>query len=207
MDEKSNRKTKVLAVSDIHGDVEMVKRLAKKAEEENVDLIILAGDLIGEEREIENLLVPFADTGKKVFLLHGNHEDEIIIDLLAGSHSNMENLHGRGFLENGVGIFGVGGVNVGVTSVAEKGFGELIGRAHMDLGDIKKKILVTHMHPSGTKSEFSGFEGSREIMDAIEKYNPDFAIFGHIHEWAGTEEKIGKTKLINVAMVERIFEV
>ena len=43
--EKPRKKIKILAVGDIHGDVGLVKKLAKKARDENVDLVILAGDL------------------------------------------------------------------------------------------------------------------------------------------------------------------
>jgi len=42
---KSKQKTKILAVGDIHGDSKLIKKLAEKAKEENVDLVILAGDL------------------------------------------------------------------------------------------------------------------------------------------------------------------
>jgi Icc-related predicted phosphoesterase len=62
------------------------------------------------------------------------------------------------------------------------------------------------MHPAGTKSEFSGISGSKGITKAIKEFSPDIAIFGHIHEAGGLIEKIGKTKLINVARTPTIFE-
>ena len=67
--------------------------------------------------------------------------------------------------------------------------------------------MITHIHPKGSKSEFSGFEGSKAVRKAIEKFQPDIAIFSHIHEAAGVEEKIGKTKVINVSRKEKIFEI
>ena len=36
------KKTKILAIGDIHGDQGLVKKLAETAEKENVDFIILA---------------------------------------------------------------------------------------------------------------------------------------------------------------------
>lgn len=54
------RKTKILAIGDIHGDVDLVKKLAKKAKDENVDLVILAGDLTLAEISTKNLIGPFA---------------------------------------------------------------------------------------------------------------------------------------------------
>ena len=67
--------------------------------------------------------------------------------------------------------------------------------------------MVTHMHPHNTKSEFSGWEGSKSVRRAIEKFKPDVAIFGHIHEASGTEDQIGKTRAINVSRKGKIFEV
>ena len=49
------KKTKILAIGDIHGDTGLVKKLAAKAKEENVDVIILAGDLTMAEQSIKNL--------------------------------------------------------------------------------------------------------------------------------------------------------
>ncbi|GAG10313.1 unnamed protein product, partial [marine sediment metagenome] len=68
-------------------------------------------------------------------------------------------------------------------------------------------FMVTHMHPKGSKAEFSGFEGSRGIKKAIKEFKPDIAICSHIHEAAGIEEKIGKTKVINVSRKAKVFEV
>ena len=72
---------------------------------------------------------------------------------------------------------------------------------------LDKKIMVTHIHPFGTKSEFSGFKGSKAVRKAIEKFQPDVAICAHIHEAAGMEDKIGKTRVINVSRKGKIFEV
>ena len=67
--------------------------------------------------------------------------------------------------------------------------------------------MVTHMHPKGSKAEFSGFEGSRAIKKAIDEFHPDILISAHIHEASGIEEKIGKTKVINVSRKAKIFEI
>ena len=84
---------------------------------------------------------------------------------------------------------------------------ETLEKAHSDLKGIEKKIMITHMHPSGSKSEFSGFPGSSSITKAIKKFQPDILIHGHIHEAAGVEEIIGKTRVINVGKNGRIIEI
>lgn len=201
------KKTKILAIGDIHGDTGLVKRLAEKAVKENVDLIILAGDLTLADMSTKNLIGPFIKSKKKVFLVHGNHEGLATADFLSEMYPDTKNLHGYSAVVNDVGIFGAGGADLGIDPMTERTFKKVIGKAHSQIKDSSKKILVTHMHPKGSKSEFSGFSGSKSIRDAIEKYQPDFAIFSHIHEAAGMEDKMGKTRVINVSRKEKIFEI
>jgi len=201
------KKTKILAIGDIHGDTGLVKRLAKKAKEENVDLVILAGDLTFAEQSIKNIVGPFVKAKKQVLLIPGNHEGIATVEFLSEMYPNTKNIHGYSMVLNDVGVFGAGGADFGVDPMNEKKFKEVIGKAHSAIKNLHKKILVTHMHPKGSKAEFSGFKGSKSIKDAIEKYKPNFAIFSHIHEAGGIEEKIGKTKVINVSRKEKIFEI
>ena len=67
----SSRKIKILAASDLHGDSRLTKRLALRAEKENVDLVVLCGDLTGF-KESKELIKPFKDKNQKVLLLPGN---------------------------------------------------------------------------------------------------------------------------------------
>ncbi len=201
------KKTKILAVGDIHGDTGLVKKLADKAVKENVDLVILAGDLTFLDGSTKNLIKPFAKAKKQVLLLHGNHEGIETINFLSEMYSGTKNLHGYSTIINDVGIFGAGGADFGIDPMDEKSFKEFIGKSHDKIKNLNKKILVTHMHPRGTKAEFSGFKGSKSIRKAIEKYQPDIAIFSHIHEAGGIEEKIGKTRIINVSRHPKIIDI
>ena len=63
------------------------------------------------------------------------------------------------------------------------------------------------MHPSPSKSEFSGFPGSKSITKAIKKFKPALLLHGHIHEAGGIEEKIGSTRVINVGRKGKIIEI
>ena len=58
------KKLKILAAGDIHGDSRLANQLAERAEKENVDLVILAGDLTSQI-ETKNLLKPFREKKKK----------------------------------------------------------------------------------------------------------------------------------------------
>ena len=67
--------------------------------------------------------------------------------------------------------------------------------------------MVSHVHAAGTKSEFSGIPGSQALRKAIKEFQPDLFISGHIHEAEGFQEKIGKTRVINVGKKGKIIEI
>lgn len=195
-------KLKILAAGDIHGDNKLTRQLAEKAEKENVDFVILSGD-ITSAIDTKNLIKPFKDKGKKVLLIPGNHESFATIDFLAELYG-MENIHGYSIQYKDVGIFGAGGA-VGF-DISESELFSTLKKGNDALKGLKKKIMVTHMHAKGTKSEFSGFEGSKAIRKAIEKFKPDFLLHSHIHEAEGLEDTIGNTKVINVGRKGKIIE-
>jgi len=202
------KKTKILAVGDIHGDTGLVKRLVEKAEKEEIDLIILAGDLTLAEASTERIVGPFLKLKKQVLLIPGNHESIATADFLAEMYPPTKNIHGYSFIKKDIGIFGAGGGDV-INVTPDREIFNLLkkGNDSLELKKIKKKIMVTHMHHKGSKAEFSGFAGSEAVKRALKEFKPDFLISAHIHEAGGIEEKIGKTKIINVSRKEKIFEI
>lgn len=201
-----NKKLKILAIGDIHGDTRQVKKLAEQAKRENVDLVILAGDLTLAETSTKNIVGPFIKAGKQVVLIPGNHETVATANFLAEMYPNTKNIHGYSVRAGDVGIFGAGGADIGITAVTEKEMFNTLKRAYEGVKGMKKKIMLTHMHPSGSVSEISGFEGSKSIRKAIELFKPDMIIHSHIHEAEGIEDKIGNTTVINVGRHGRIIE-
>jgi Icc-related predicted phosphoesterase len=201
------KKTKILAVGDIHGDTGLVKRLAEKAKKENVDLVILAGDLTFAENSVKNLIGPFIKAKKQVLLIPGNHESMATIDFLAEMYPDTKNIHGYSFIKDDLGIFGAGAGDIGINQIRDSEIFNLLKKGHEDIKKLNKKIMVTHMHAKGSKAEFSGFPGSDAVRRAIREFKPDILINAHIHEAAGIEENIGKTRVINVSRKEKIFEI
>ena len=200
------KKTKILAVGDIHGDTGLVKKLAEKAKKENVDVVILAGDLTFAEHSVKNLIGPFIKAKKQVLLIPGNHESNATINFLAGMYPNTKNIHGYSIKKGDLGIFGAGGGDV-INFTPDKEIFKALKQGHEKIKDSKKKVMVTHMHAKGSKAEFSGFEGSEAVRKAIKEFKPDILISAHIHEAAGIEEKIEGTKVINVGRKAKIFEI
>lgn len=201
------KKFKILAVSDIHGDSSLVKKLAERTEKENVDLVVLCGDITGWT-ETKDIIKPFKDKKKRVLILPGNWDSFATTDFLA-SFYGVKNLHGYSVRYDDIGFFGAGGAEdaPGPGRISEKELLKTLEKAHSDLKGIEKKIMVTHMHPAGSKSEFSGIKGSNAIRKAIMKFKPDILLHGHIHEASGAEEFIGKTRVINVGRKGRIIDI
>jgi Icc-related predicted phosphoesterase len=202
------KKLRILASSDIHGDRRAAEQLAQQAERENVDLVVLCGDLTYEEESTEGIIGPFTKRNKKVLLIPGNHETVATADFLAEIYG-VTNLHGYSVMYKGVGLFGCGGANIGLHQLSEPEILDLLKKGYERIKDAKKKIMVTHVHPTGSISErFSGFfPGSEGVKKAIEKFKPDVLLCGHVHEAEGIEEVIGKTKIFNVGKKGKIIEV
>ena len=212
--ERKNKKNKgytlkILAAGDIHGDSRLVKRLAEKAKKENVDLVILTGDLTYANMETENIISPFVKAKKEVLLIPGNHEPTSTADFFSKVYPHVKNIHGYSFKKGDVGIFGAGGANIGLFQISEKNIYDLLKKGADKLKNVKTKIMVTHAHPAESKMEkFTDiFPGSKGVTRAIKKFHPDIALCSHVHEAAGIEEKIGKTRVINVGREGKIIKV
>ena len=199
------KKFKILAASDLHGDSRLATRLAKKAEKEKVDLVVLCGDILGFI-ETNNIIKQFKDKNKKVLIVPGNHDSFATADFIASLYG-LKNLHGYSAKYDNIGFFGAGGGEVGPGAISERNIFKVLKKAHDGLKGIEKKIMITHMHPKGSLSEFSGVEGSKAITRAIKEFKPDILLHGHIHEAEGIEDIMDKTKVINVGRKGTILEI
>jgi len=200
-------KLKILAVGDVHADKAFIRSLADTAEKESVDLVVLAGDLTYGDQATDGIIGPFLAKGKRVLLVHGNHETPATADFLAKLY-DATNLHGYSVEINGVGIFGAGGAAIGPNPTSPRDIYEHLHQGHERVKDTKRKLMVVHEHPSDSHMEMGGmFPGSWAVRKAVEKFQPDIVVCGHIHEAGGIEEKIGRSRVINVARKPRILEI
>ena len=199
-----HKKFKILAAGDFHGDSSVTKKLAEKADKENVDLVVLTGDITGLI-ETENLIKPFLDKNKRVVFVPGNWDTTEATETLSKLYG-IKNIGKHYVKYDNVGIFGVGNEDWQLNLNEGKAFKKL-KHDFEKVKDLEKKIMVSHMHAAKTKSEFSGFPGSKAVRKAIEKFQPDLFISGHIHEAEGLQEKIGKTRVISVGKKGKIIEI
>lgn len=199
------KKLRILAASDIHDNKRSIEALAKKAIKENVDLVILAGDVHSYHEGDPKILLPLLNTHKKIFFIPGNCESNLEHERLK---KYIRSLHKYYVTYNDVGIVGMGSPN---------------WKLEHDLADFleiksqfkkmkpKKKILVSHLHASGTLAEgmgrFKGMKGDDVLHQVVKKFQPDILISGHIHEAEGVEDRIGNTRVFQVGKTGKVFEI
>src|SRR3989344_2160691 len=146
------KKLKILAAGDIHGDSRLAIALAKRAEKENVDLVILAGDLTEADQTSKGIIYPFTKRNKKVLLIPGNHDSFATADFLAELYG-VKNIHGYSVRYEDVGIFGCSAVNIGMHQLSESEIYGLLKKGFNKIKYLNKKIMVTHTPPTNTKIE------------------------------------------------------
>ena len=202
---------KILAASDLHGDIRAVENLAKKAKTEKVDQIILAGDLSIFGSGLDGLLKPFSELEKKVAIIPGNHDSEADMFMLKKRYPDiLYDLHSYAFKIGEVGFFGCGLANIGPNELSEIEIKKKIEHSFRYIKDAKKKIMVVHVPPYKTKLDVIGRNvnvGSTAVREAIEKFKPEKAICGHIHETFGLEDKLGITAIINAGPKGKVIEI
>jgi len=198
---------KILAAGDLHGDTRLAEKLAKKAEKNKVDLVILCGDITQFDGSTSNLIGAFKKRNQKIVFVPGNHDSQPTADFLAEMYE-ITNLHSYSIKYKNIGLFGCGFANVGLSQLSENEIFDILKKGNKYLKDVKKKIMVTHVHPDGSlMGKLTSFiPGSKGVKRAIDNLKPDILLCSHVHEAEGVEEKIGKTKVINVGRAGKIIE-
>ncbi|MGV8169446.1 MAG: metallophosphoesterase family protein [Candidatus Nanoarchaeia archaeon] len=197
---------RILGAGDFHGDISIARKLSDKAVEEKVDLVLLCGDLTDDD-SVENILAPFKEKGLKMLIISGNHESISAADFLAYINK-ARHMHGYSVRYDDIGIFGCGSANVGIHGITEQEIFESLKKGHNYLADVRKKIMMTHVHPTGSRMEMlSNFvHGSTGVRKAIDEFKPDILLCSHVHEAEGLEEHIGTTLVINVGAAGKIID-
>ncbi len=202
------KKLKILAASDIEGDRRAVMKLSEKAVREDVDLVVLCGDLTEFDMDVNGLIGPFLEKKKQVLFVTGNHDMPAAADFLSRKY-NIKNLQFYSAKINDVGIFGCGGANIGPNFIDENELFHYLKNGFDYIKDCDKKLMVTHMHAAGSKVDRAFFvpgTGSRAVSRAISEFKPSVHVCGHMHEFEGLEDYMGKTKIFSVGKHGTIFE-
>jgi Icc-related predicted phosphoesterase len=186
---------KFLTFVDLHEDSKFLKKLVERIEKSDIDFVVCAGDLTVFSRSLRYVLKHLNDTGKKIYLIPGNHESDELFENVLLDYPNIINFNQQALrLGNYVFLgYGEGGF------VTEDQDFRKLAREWYGKYKNEKTILVTHGPPYGTKADFveNRYVGNRDFRAFIERIEPKLAICGHIHENAGKVDSVGKTKIIN----------
>jgi len=195
------KKLRILAAADLHGDIDIAERLSAKAAKAKADLVVLAGDIHGAKEGDGGILAPFEKAHQKVVFVPGNWESGKEHEVM---RERAKSLHNYYVTYHDVGIVGVGSQNMKFR-LDEDDFESI--KSNFNRMKPKKRILVSHLHAAGTKAEFSGIGGDKVLRRAIDEFEPDLLIASHIHEAEGIEDKVGKTKVVQVGRSGKLIEV
>ncbi len=182
---------KILAFSDLHSDEKALRSLEKKAKK--ADILVCAGDFTYFEMGMKKILTKLNSFGKKVVLVHGNHEEPFNVKVMSRKMKNIVYVHKKLHRHWNYVFVGHGGEGFALTS---KDFERFASKLKFRKED--KIIFVHHQPPHGTKLDFIwAHHGNRSYRNFILKKKPILAICGHLHETAGKKDKLGKTTLLN----------
>ena len=196
---------KLLIFSDIHADLNALEKLVAT----EADYYFAAGDLVNWARGLERVGPLLAKQADKMYVFPGNHESESDIEQLC-TDFGLHNFHGGTLQVNGYHIAGLGYSNPtpfdtpGEFSEAE------LSRRLSKFGGLRPLVLICHCPPKDTPLDRvrQGVNpGSTAVREFIEKHQPDYFFCGHIHEAAGNEMDMGKTRCRNVGKMGYLLEI
>ena len=195
---------KILALTDIHGETEKLKKVLLKDFSSNCDLILVAGDLtnFGDKNQISAVINLLNNSNKPYFYVPGNCDYVNRFD----QEQLKYNLHGKHVVYSRIGIIGIGGslktpFNTPF-EITEEEIDRLLRSAYQELIKFKnfdKWILVSHNPPYNTSLDYTrtGLHvGSKIVRKFIEDNKPILVITGHVHE-ARSKDKLGETLVVN----------
>ncbi len=187
---------KLLIFSDIHGDKAALEKLMAI----EADYYFADGDLANWGRGLEQLGPVLQRRAERMYVLPGNHESEADI---AGfcAEFGFHNFHGQSIEIAGYHVAGLGYSNpTPFNTPGEYSEQELAARLEK-FSALDPLILICHTPPKATKLDWAGegkHFGSQAVRDFIDRRQPVYFYCGHIHEAAGAEDTLGRTRAWNV---------
>lgn len=180
---------KVLFISDIHGyDLSYFIKSIEQIKEDypRLDLVIYLGDIDTLALKIlSNQFRDFCQVG-----VHGNHDTHGDLE-----YYEVKNINGEIFSVNDVRIWSVEGSKM----VSKDKMGIYTRESDIVAPELNTEtvdILISHSNPSVVDGKDKFHEGLSSLSKIIEKFNPEYHFFGHLHE--NKEHQYKQTKLINI---------
>ena len=204
--------TKILAISDIHGEEN--ENLYAYLKNNDIDLVLILGDItdFGPLEFVDTFIDKVAECDVDVIAIPGNCDPKGICNAI---NEVSFCLHNNIIAYGDAILFGYGGSNeTPFNTPGEIQDNKIYGDVYELLANYdyvyntdvpKVKILVTHAPPYNTeadKMENGEHVGSSGILKSIHEFEPEINVCGHIHE-AKSLSKIGTiTDVANPGMLK-----
>jgi uncharacterized protein len=193
---------RLLVFSDIHRDLRQAGRLTERAQD--VDAVVAAGDFASLHRGLEELIDMLVVIETPTVLVPGNNETDAALREACSGWRAARVLHGEGTEIDGVSFFGLGG-GVPVTpwdwsfDLTEEEAADRLAACP------EGGVLVAHSPPKG-HVDGKRHLGSEAVLRTIEEKQPRLVVCGHIHEAAGEEALVGRSRVLNVGPDGTVLE-
>lgn len=197
---------KVLFFSDIHGDLNTLRKIIKKSEK--AELVVCAGDLSISGKNLQSMIDELSKIkNKKVLIIPGNNETPEMINESIDEYENIVSIEGEIYQDKNLKFAGVGGGTMSPFNTVYE----------LSEDELKKKLskykgvdcLVSHTPPKSTLLDLipNGLHiGSSEVFKWIMLNQPRVCCVGHVHEAAGKEEHLGNTLCFNPGPLGAIID-
>lgn len=208
----TERKIKVLTVSDIHSVAALLDDLRHAVERHRPDILACVGDIVDFEGSGQGMIPP-AECGARIanlpvsqtVFVRGNHEHDNWHDFAAawrGVRQNLVTLHGEAFVHGPLVIVGfpclLGDEDAfrGDRPILEVEPDTWLRPLSNRFGAAMRTLWLMHEPPLGTPlaPESGVIAGYQEWMSAVEVFAPKLVVFGHDHS-TSRRKKIWNHKL------------
>lgn len=184
---------KFLVITDLHQNTSAIEWINRIAEENEVKAILFLGDVLsgdpsnpGDLKDARDIL---SKINSEIYFIPGNCDFRNIPE---GVSDIVNNVHGKSFEIDGIKFAAFGGSNPTIFDTPFETSEEDIERI---LDPLSKDItvLMTHAPSYGILDEIpSGLNvGSKGIRSILDRYRPEVALSGHIHEAIGIKDVNG----------------
>ncbi|HLH03372.1 MAG TPA: metallophosphoesterase [Bryobacteraceae bacterium] len=196
---------RLLIFSDIHADYAALEKLMAI----EADLYFAAGDLVNWNRNLDRIGPILARRADKMYVIPGNHESEDTTAELCREFK-LHHFHGGRIEAGGFQVAGSGYSNPTPFDTPGEYSEDEIARGLEPFAKFSPLILICHCPPKDTPLDQvreGTHAGSTAVRDFIERVQPEYFFCGHIHEAAGTEAMLGKTRGRNVGKKGFVLEI
>ena len=184
---------------------------------QDLDFVVISGDLTVGSKSIKNIVRTFnkirsaIPTEIPIYYIPGNRDYPITISDFEGKPENFTQIHNTHITiklkeKKDIHLIGFGSALPGFLNNFVRTEEEIESALEILFEKVNKEkksedivILLVHNPPINSSLDLTFTKlniGSISIRDAIEKYQPDLCLCGHVHE-SQSQEKIGKTLCIN----------